>query len=135
MIHSISARRTVVAAAAAATLAVLTAAQAFAAAPDFSGFAGTWTSQDGRVTIGADGGGAEVLADNAHVAFRLASVDNGVGVGSITQSSNPGDATVGTPITVWTTALGDGPLLTMEAGGTDRHFCSPAAVAGDECMP
>lgn len=132
MIRTNRTQRIVCSAAAAASLAAL--ASAPAAAADFSSFVGTWTNPGGSVTIGSGGSGVEKLADGARVAFQLTSVGDSVGSGTVTQSSNPADATVGTPVNVWTTALGDGPLLTIETGSTDGHYCSPAVVAGGECV-
>ncbi|NMO00210.1 hypothetical protein HH308_03155 [Gordonia sp. TBRC 11910] len=134
MFHTFRTRRALLAAGLFVALSAVVTPTVAAAAPDFSGFTGTWTSAGGTVSIGPGGTGTETLADNAQVQFRLTSVDNSIGDGMVTRSSNSGDAAVGAPISVWTTALGDGPLLTVVTGSSNAYYCSQAVVTGGECV-
>jgi hypothetical protein len=129
-----------------------TAALVFApsASADFPGvepFVGTWQKHDAQLVIDNTGTGVDTYPDlgvcpscsegnapRGTYTFTLTSAVDGVAVGTVTASSDPGNHGVGDPVTATLTAGSPGQLLQVTVGGMKQlPFCDSAAEATGQC--
>jgi hypothetical protein len=120
------------------------------ASADFPGlapFVGTWQKHDAQLVIDNTGTGVDTYPDlgvcpscsegnapRGTFTFTLTSAADGVAVGSVTASSDPGNHSVGDPVTATLTAGSPGQLLQLTVNDMKQlPFCDSAAEATGQC--
>ena len=130
-----------------ASAAIVFVPSASADVPGLAPFVGTWQKHETRLVIDNTGTGVDTYPDlgvcpscseadapRGTLTFTLTSASDGVAVGTVTASSDPGNHGIGEPVTATLTDGTPGQLLQITVAGMQQlPFCDSAAAATGQC--